>query len=85
MHLTSPFDPFPEPPIMNYHDFQFGLPNAKEGKDYTLFIDAYTNERRSWKEFQKRVADASTALAELGLEAEKGDIVGILSENSMVR
>lgn len=71
---------------MNYHDFQFGLPNVVERQDYTLFVDAYTGERRSWKQFEKRVGDAATALASLlGLDAEKGHIVGILSENSMVR
>lgn len=84
MYLKSPFESCSEPPIQNYHDFQFGLSNAVATKDYTLFIDAFTNERRTFREFQARVSDAATALAALGLEAEKGDVVGILSENSMV-
>lgn len=49
-----------------------------------MFIDAFTNERRTLREFQARVSDAATALAALGLEGEKGDVVGILSENNMV-
>lgn len=85
MYLKSPFDPVPEPPIQNYYDFQWGLPNVVATKDYTLFIDAYTNERRSFREFQVRVAFAATALAALGLDGEKGDMIGILSENNMVR
>ncbi|EIM81740.1 acetyl-CoA synthetase-like protein [Stereum hirsutum FP-91666 SS1] len=83
MYLQSPFEPCPEPPIQNYHDFQFGLPNVVATKDYTVFIDAFTNERRTLREFQARVSDAATALAALGLEGEKGDVVGILSENNM--
>lgn len=84
MYLQSPFEPCPEPPIQNYHDFQFGLPNVVATKDYTVFIDAFTNERRTLREFQARVSDAATALVVLGLEGEKGDVVGILSENNMV-
>jgi acyl-CoA synthetase (AMP-forming)/AMP-acid ligase II len=63
----------------------------REWNDYTLFIDAATGRKMNYREFYERIMDGATALGSpiseqgLGLSGEDGEIVGILSENCMVR
>jgi acyl-CoA synthetase (AMP-forming)/AMP-acid ligase II len=84
--------PYPEPPPsedLNAHHIFFNRPDQKEWPDFTLYIDALTGYKRTYREFLERVYDGATALCAsaseggLGLRAEDGELVGILSENSM--
>ncbi|TFY65785.1 hypothetical protein EVG20_g5303 [Dentipellis fragilis] len=85
MYVKSLYPDIPAYPGVNFHDFIFERPAAKAQKDYTVFIDGLTGEKRTFRAIQERVADAATALgAEDGLGLRSGDaMVGILSENSM--
>jgi hypothetical protein len=63
-------------------------PNQKEWQDYTLYIEANSGKKISFFEFRKRVEDGITALggdvSHGGLGLGDNDIVGIVSENSIV-
>lgn len=90
MLLTSPYpDPPPFPEVNAYHLF-LNRPDQAAWDDHTLHIDVVTGERRSFREYVKRVNDATTALGApvlqggLGLHGQEGEIVGIISDNSMV-
>ncbi|KAF9451831.1 acetyl-CoA synthetase-like protein [Macrolepiota fuliginosa MF-IS2] len=89
MHLQSPYPDPPTLPELNSHHIILKRPDQAEWPDYTLHIDAITGERRKYKEFVKRVDDLATALGAplsqggLGLKAEDGEIIGIVSENCM--
>jgi hypothetical protein len=91
MYLKSPY---PEPsalPEVNSHYLFFERPDQEQWPDYTLHIDVMTGQRRKYKEFVKRVEDLATTLGAptfqggLGLKAEDGEIIGIVSDNCMVR
>jgi hypothetical protein len=83
-----------EPPPsrdINIHHLLFNRPDQKKWpKDFTLHIDAASGHKRTYREFLNRVYDGATALGVpipdggLGLRTEDGEMVGILSENSMV-
>ncbi|KXN90934.1 putative 4-coumarate--CoA ligase 1 [Leucoagaricus sp. SymC.cos] len=89
MYLKSPYPDPPAIPEVNSHYLFFKRPDQAEWPDYTLHIDAKTGRRRKYKEFIKRIEDLATALGApvsqegLGLKAEDGEIVGIVSENCM--
>jgi len=91
MHHKSLFPDPPKVPESNIHHLLFNRPDQKEWPDYTLFMDATTGQRRSFREFAERVRDGATALGAdvaqggLGLRPENGEVVGILSENCLVR
>lgn len=91
MYLKSPYPDPPALPEVNSHYLFFKRPDQAQWPDYTLHIDATTGERRKYREFVKRVEDLATALGApvsqggLGLSAEDGEIIGIVSENCMVR
>lgn len=91
MHLTSHYPEVPPLPEVNVHHYCFERPEQSDWKDYTLHINAATDQRRSFRAFIERVRDAATALGTpvsqggLGLRNEDGEVIGIMSENSMVR
>src|SRR5260221_9877170 len=78
-------------PTVNYYDWLTGRPDLKKWPDFPLYIDGVTEEQRSVHAVLERFEHAATALATsprdggLGLVAGKGEMVGILSENCLVR
>ncbi|KAG9227612.1 hypothetical protein CCMSSC00406_0000742 [Pleurotus cornucopiae] len=83
---------YPQPaPIedLNFHHSLFGRPDQKDWPDYTLFIDASNGHRRTHREFVTDIYDGATALGAsfetgcLGLRGDDGEMVGIMSDNSM--
>jgi hypothetical protein len=91
MYHKSLFPDPPKVPESNVHHLFFDRPDQKEWPDYTVFVDAATGQRRSFREFVERVRDGATALGTdvaqggLGLRPENGEVVGILSQNCLVR
>lgn len=91
MYLQSMFPEVPSLPEMNAHDIFFNRPEQAAWPDYTLHIDAKTGKKRTFREFKERVKLGATALGApvsaggLGLRAEDGEIIGIMSHNSSVR
>lgn len=78
----------PSIPPQNFHHLLFHRPDQKQWDlNFTLYIDAVTGEKRSYREFYEFVIDGATALgspvSEHGLGLD-GEIVGILSENCTV-
>ena len=81
------------PPLAtpNVH-YIFNSPES-HSMDYLLHIDGLTGAQRTKKQFWERVEDAATALSisapeggpGIGLATEKEEIVGILSQNCLVR
>jgi hypothetical protein len=76
---------------MNIHNLFFHRPEQADWKDYTVQIDAKTGKRRSFYEFLDRMKLTMTALGTpveeggLGFGTQKdGEMIGILSPNSMV-
>lgn len=91
MYLKSPYPDVPPTPEINVHRLCFRRPDQDEWKDYTLQISARTGKRRTFHEFLDRLQLGMTALgapvAEGGLglgTQEDGEMVGIMSQNSMV-
>lgn len=76
---------------LNFHYTLFGRTDQKDWPDYTLFIDASNGHRRTYREFVTDIYDGATALGAsfetgcLGLRGDDGEMVGIMSDNSMVR
>ncbi|KAG0706265.1 hypothetical protein DFH29DRAFT_980527 [Suillus ampliporus] len=87
MYYKSLFPDLPKVPESNVHNLLFNRPDQKKWPDYTLFVNAATGQRCSFREFVERVRDGATALGAdvanggLGLRPENGEVVGILSEN----
>ena len=88
MYLKSPFPDVPSTPDMNVYQLCFSRPDQADWKDYTLQISAETGERRTYHEFLDRLQLGMTALgtpvAEGGLGLGNGEMIGIMSPNSMV-
>jgi hypothetical protein len=90
MYLKSPYPDVPPTPEMNVHHLFFSRPDQAEWKDYTLQIDGETGKQRTFREFVDRlqlglaVLGAPEAEGGLGLDTQNGEIVGIMSPNSMV-
>jgi len=90
MYYKSLFPDLPKVPESNIHHFLFDRPDQQDWSDYTLFVNAATGQRRSFREFVERVCDGATALGAdvtqggLGLHPENEELVGILSENCPV-
>lgn len=83
---------FPDLPVVpeaNVHHLLFNRPDQQAWPDYTLYVNATTGKRWSFRQFVERVRDGATALGTdieqggLGISLEKGEIVGILSENCL--
>jgi hypothetical protein len=91
MYLKSTYPELPDIPPQNFHRLLFHRQDMREWNDYTLFIDAVTGKKTSYRRFYERVMDGATALGfpvseqGLGLSGKDGEIVGILGENCMVR
>ena len=91
MQYKSLFPDLPKVPESNVIHLLLDRPDQKEWPDYTLFIDATTGKKRSFREFIERARDGATALGSdtahggLDLRPENGDVVGILSESCLVR
>jgi hypothetical protein len=91
-HIKSLFRSLPSPkPTINYYDWLLGRPELKSWPDFVLHIDGVTGEQRHAHAVLERFEQAATALTAspsnggLGLAAGQGEIVGILSENCLVR
>jgi hypothetical protein len=90
MHLRSMYPPVPPLKDGNVHNIILRRPDQAAWPDFTLHIDTSTGRKQTYHEFMERVYDGATALGTpvseggLGLRAEDGEIVGILSENCMV-
>ncbi|KAG6836000.1 hypothetical protein H0H93_012364 [Arthromyces matolae] len=88
MYLKSMWADVPTYPEMNAHHIFFNRPEQAEWPDFTLHIDAKTGKKRTFRELKERVQFGATALGApvadggLGLRAENGEIVGIMSHNS---
>ncbi|KZS92177.1 amp dependent CoA ligase [Sistotremastrum niveocremeum HHB9708] len=89
MIINNFYGPFPKLPPTNVHNMIFRRPGAPEIPDHVSQIDGKTGEKRTRQEFLERVYDGATALGAsvedggLGLSGEKGDMVGIVSYNSL--
>ncbi|PFH48611.1 hypothetical protein AMATHDRAFT_149489 [Amanita thiersii Skay4041] len=89
MHFKSMYPDIPPLPPGNIHNLCLRRPDQADWPDYTVQIEAKTGKSRTFREFIQRVDYAATALGGpfnkgcLGLCAEKNDIIGIMSENSM--
>jgi hypothetical protein len=89
MYLKSLYPDIPEFPPTNIHDVCLSRRPA-DAPDFCFQIDGATGQTRSWNEVKARVAHAMTALGApeskggLDLRPENGEIVGVLSPNSLV-
>ena len=90
MHIKSTYPEVPPLPDKNAHLALLRRPDQVNWPDFTFLIDARTGKTRTYREFEERVKYAATALGApviqggLGLSAENGDVIGIMSENCMV-
>jgi hypothetical protein len=90
MYHKSMFPDLPVVPEANVHHLFFNRPEQQAWPDYTLYVNATTGKRWSFRQFVERVRDGATALGTdidqggLGISFAKGEIVGILSENCLV-
>ncbi|KAG2109212.1 hypothetical protein BD769DRAFT_1498102 [Suillus cothurnatus] len=91
MYHKSMFPDLPVVPEANVHHLFFNRPEQQAWPDYTLYVNATTGRRWSFRQFVERVRDGATALGTdidqggLGISFAKGEIVGILSENCLVQ
>ena len=90
MYLKSSY---PDPPVLpetNVHHIFFNRPEQTEWPDYVVHIDVETEEQIMYREFTARIQDLATGLGApryqggMGLQAENGEMVGIIAENSSV-
>ena len=79
-------------PTVNYYAWFLGRPELKSWPNYTLHIDPVTGERRRLRFVLDRLEHTATALVSspsdggFGFVAgQQSGIVGILSENCLVR
>ncbi|KII90716.1 hypothetical protein PLICRDRAFT_52417 [Plicaturopsis crispa FD-325 SS-3] len=87
MVLKSVFPDIPQLPEQNFHHHCFNRPDQADWPpDYTLYIDAVTGRKRTFKQFKETIYDGATALgspvADGGLGLKGDEMVGILSGNS---
>jgi hypothetical protein len=90
-HLKSLW---PDTPVVPHHLNIFntiiGQPQHEEWPDFTLHVDEETGETRTFREVKKRINDLAAVLERpvaeggLGLQAEDGELIGIMSDNSSV-
>lgn len=90
MYHNSLYPPPPDIPPQNIHNVLFNRPEQAHWPDYTLHIDALTGQTRSFRQFLERVRDGATAMSAdvdqggLGIRPGNNELVGLLTENSMV-
>ena len=81
----------PEQPPVNYYQYLYEQPSVTSAPDFVAYVDGITGEQRRFRTCLDRISAAATALAApvahggLGLRADTSDMVGILSENCLVR
>jgi hypothetical protein len=91
MYLKSMFPDHPPIGDANVHHTILRRPDQAGWKDFTLHIDAATGRKQTYRGFLETVYDGATALGTpvldggLGLCPDDGEMVAILSENSMVK
>lgn len=95
MYAKSLFAPLPPSDHLSVHDLLFNRPDQADTPDYLLYVDVGTGRKATKDEFLKRVAQAGKALGgrviDRGLgwaaeaEAKEKPVVGIMSENCLVR
>jgi len=91
MYYKSMYPDLPDIPEGNVHHLLFNREVQRDWPDYTLYVNATTDERRTFRQFIERVRDGATALGSsieqggLGISHENNEIVAILSENCLVR
>ncbi|KAJ7285272.1 hypothetical protein C8J57DRAFT_1291041 [Mycena rebaudengoi] len=84
MYIKSPFPPLPPLPEVNIYDLMLGRPDQAQWPEYTLYIDEATGLKRTFRDFQNRIALGATALgSSAGLGLNGGEVVGLLGYNSM--
>ncbi|KAG0708430.1 hypothetical protein DFH29DRAFT_892469 [Suillus ampliporus] len=89
MYHKSMYPDIPVVPEANVHHLLLNRPEQQTWPDYTLYVNATTDKRWSFRQFVERVRDGATALGTvveqggLGISPAKGEIVGILSENCL--
>jgi len=90
MIYKSKFDPLPEPPPINVHDFFFNRPDAPQfPPDLVIHIDAITGSQRTREDFLSRVDACAremctpTSEGGMGLADVKDVMVGVHSDNSL--
>jgi hypothetical protein len=92
MHHKSLYPPLPQIPPQNVHNVLFNRPDQanSDWPEYPLHVNALTGATRSFREFLELVRDGATAIGSdvklggLGIRAENSELVGVLSDNSMV-
>ena len=86
MVFKSLLPPVPDLPFPNAHHFFLNRPDQSEWKDFVIHVDAVTGKTRRWSEFKDRVKRAATAFGNPDLFPHgENEVVGILSENCIVR
>ncbi|KAF8349615.1 hypothetical protein F5887DRAFT_878405 [Amanita rubescens] len=89
MHIKSIHTEVPPLTVTNAYYTLLRRPDQAEWPDFTIHIDANTGKTRTFREYSERVQYAATVLGApvsqggLGLSAENGDIIGIMSYNCM--
>lgn len=89
MYFKSLYPEIPHIPDVNFVDFLLERPEVKQWPDFPAYIDGVTGQKRGFREFVKRVEDAATALGApveeggMGLRGDRGEMVGVLSENCL--
>lgn len=90
MYFKSLYPEIPHIPDINYVDFLLARPEVQQWPDFPAYIDGVTGQKRGFREFVKRIEDAATALGApvegggMGLRGDRGEMVGVLSENCLV-
>jgi hypothetical protein len=90
MHHKSLYPPPPQISPQNVHNVFFNRPEQADWPDYPLQVNALTGATRSIRQFLELVRDGATAIGSdiklggLGIRAENSELVGVLSDNSMV-
>lgn len=90
MYHKSIYPPLPQLPPQNVHNVLFNRPDQADWPDYPLHVNALTGATRSFRQFLETVRDGATAMASdvnlggLGIRPENDELVGVLTENSMV-
>lgn len=90
MYHSSLFPPLPKMPPQNIHNILFNRPEQADWPDYALHVNILTGQTRSFRQFIETVRDGATTMSSdvnlggLGIRPGNDELVGVLSENSMV-
>lgn len=90
MTYVSPYPELPPIPDANVEHTLFGRVDQAQWPDYTIYIDAHTDRRVSFRQFHGRVLAGATALTAdvahggLGILPNNNEMVAIISENCTV-